>query len=99
VKALWGIPKIKKYPFTDSAIVYWDTGPARIDPNSGNTLGTDPPPIENLPNRTGTDPHGQPRLAAAEQQMVSDFLQKNKKSKITNTCKPLACFAGGFLGP
>ena len=62
-------------------------------------VGTDPPPIENLPNRSGDDPHSGPRNAAAEQQMVSDFLQPNKKSQITNTCKPLACFAGGFLGP
>ena len=99
VKPLWGIPRIAKYPFDDSAIVYWDTGPVRSDPSSGGTLGTDPPPILNLPNTSGADPHGLPRQAAAEQQMVSDFLQKNKKSHITNTCKPLACFAGGFTGP
>jgi hypothetical protein len=99
VKPLWGIPRIDKYPFEGSAIVYWDTGPIRTDPASGNVIGTDPPPIENVPPRNGQDPHGQPRLAPAEQQMVSDFLRPNKKSHITNTCKPLACFAGGFAGP
>jgi hypothetical protein len=99
VKPLWGIPRIQKYPYKGSAIVYWDTGPTRTDESSGQVVGTDPPPIENLPNRSGTDPHGAPRAAAAEQQMVSDFLQPDKRSHIANTCKPLACFAGGFLGP
>jgi hypothetical protein len=99
VKPLWGIPRIKKYPFEGSAIVYWDSGPLRIDPMSSEEIGTNPPPIENLPNRSGEDPHGHPRAAPAEQEMVSDFLQPNNKSHITNTCKPDACFADGFLGP
>lgn len=99
VKELWGIPRIDKYPYRGSAIVYWDNGPTRTDPASNEVVGTDPPPILNLPNRSGKDPHSGPRNAPAEQQMVSDFLQPDKKSKITNTCKPLACFAGGFLGP
>ena len=29
-------------------------------------IGTDPPPIENLPNRTGVDPHGDPRVAPGD---------------------------------
>ena len=54
VKALWGVPRIQEYPFRDSAIVYWDTGPTRPDPlEEGELIGTDPPPIENLPNRSG----------------------------------------------
>ena len=42
-------------------------------PESGKFIGTEPPPYENLPNRTGEDPHGAPRAAPAEQQLVSDF--------------------------
>ena len=99
VKELWGIPRIGKYPYRGSAIIYWDAGPPRTDPATGEATGTDPPPIENVPNRSGDDPHSAPRNTPAEQQMVSDFLRPNRKSKITNTCKPDACYAGGFAGP
>ena len=100
VKVHWGIPRIGRYPFRGSALIFWDTGPTRPDPeNPGAETGTDPPPIENLPNRTGEDPHGAPRAAAAEQKMVSDFLRRNRKSKIRDTCDGGPCFAGGFAGP
>jgi len=100
IDALWGIPRIQRYPYDGSAIVYWDTGPPRPDPGDPSAVvGTDPPPIENLPNRSGKDPHGAPRQAAAEQQMVSDFLRPNRFSEITDTCFGLPCFAGGFTGP
>ena len=56
---LWNVPAIKAYPFTGSAIYYWDIGPIRESPpGSGKFVGTEPPPYENLPNRTGEDPHG-----------------------------------------
>ncbi len=72
----WGIDPIASYPFTDSAIVYWDGGPIRPDPlDPGEVIGTDPPPIPNVPNTSGEDPHGLPRRTPAEQQMVSDFLR------------------------
>ena len=61
-------------------------------------LGTDPPPLTNTPNRSGVDPHGNPRIAPAEMQMVSDFLRPDADSHITNTCNG-PCFAGGFTGP
>ena len=93
VDPLWNIPRIASYPFGGSAIVYWDSGPVRGD------LGTDPPPVENLPNRSGEDPHELPRRAAAEQQMVSDFLRPDAQSSISDTCGGKPCFAGGFTGP
>jgi hypothetical protein len=100
VDKLWRIPRIKEYPFRDSAIVYWDTGPTRPNPEEpGELIGTDVPPIENLPNRTGEDPHGAPRRTPAEQQMVSDFLRPNRRSKITDTCNGQACYADPFTGP
>ena len=100
VDVLWDVPRIASYPYTGSSIVYWDSGPVRDDPmNPGNEIGTDPPPVANLPNRTGEDPHGDPRVAPEEMQMVSDFLQPDAQSQITDTCAPLACFAGGFTGP
>jgi hypothetical protein len=100
VDPLWGIPRIDSYPYTGSAIVYWDSGPLRTNPmNPMDQIGTDPPPIQNLPNRTGDDPHGHPRVAPEEMQMVSDFLRPDAQSAITDTCGGLPCFAGGFTGP
>jgi hypothetical protein len=99
VDVVWGVPRIAAYPFAGSAIVYWDSGPLRTNPTPPPALiGTDPPPIENLPNRSGVDPHGHPRIAPAEMQMVSDFLRPDDLSAINDTCLG-PCFAGGFTGP
>lgn len=96
----WGIPRITQYPFTDSALVYWDSGPVRDDPlNPGEIIGTDPPPITNTPNRSGEDPHGDPRIDPEQMQMASDFLQPDALSHITDTCGGQACYAGQFNGP
>jgi hypothetical protein len=96
----WAIPPIASYPFADSAIVYWDDGPVRPDPmNPGEVLGTDPPPIPNIPNRSGVDPHGEPRDTPAEQQMVSDFLRPDAQSQITDTCNGGPCYSLNFSGP
>ena len=52
---MWGIDRITSSPFSGSALVEWDF-----------PLATGAPPIVNLPNRVGTDPHGlggrEPRL-------------------------------------
>ena len=97
----WGLPAMT-FPWTDSALVYWDPGPVRDDPASSDpadVLGADVPPIENLPNRTGVDPHENPRRTPAEQQMVSDFLMPNAASKITDTCNGSPCYDYLFSGP
>jgi hypothetical protein len=96
----WNIPRIAGYPFAGSAIVYWDGGPVRPDPmNPSQVLGTDVPPLGNVPNKSGKDPHGLPRAQPQEQQMVSDFLRPDAVSSITDTCSGLPCFDGGFTGP
>jgi hypothetical protein len=95
---LWGVPTIRRYPYTGSAIYYWDTGPIREDPaNPGSQIGTEPPPYENLPNRNGQDPHGAPRATPAEQQLVSDFFA-GAIPKADN-CGGGPCYASGFSGP
>jgi hypothetical protein len=94
---LWNVPAISSYPFTGSAIYYWDTGPIRPGTNPGETIGTEPPPYENVPNRLGQDPHGAPRAAAAEQQLVSDFF--NGAIQATDNCGGGPCYAGTFTGP
>jgi hypothetical protein len=93
---LWRVPAIRSYPYTGSAIYYWDTGPIREEP-AGTVVGTDPPPYENVPNRSGADPHGAPRATPAEQQLVSDFFEGAIQE--SDNCGGGPCFAIGFSGP
>jgi hypothetical protein len=98
VDVLFGVPPITSYPFNGSAIFYWDIGPVRPDPaNPGETIGVPPPPLENVPNRAGEDPHGAPRGAPLAQQLISQFLRPN--GAITDVCGGEACHAGGWTGP
>jgi hypothetical protein len=95
---LWALPKIKRYPYTGSAAYYWDGGPIRESPpGSHHLIGTEPPPYENLPNRSGEDPHELPRNAPAEQQLVSDFFEGAIQS--SDTCSGGPCYSNGFTGP
>jgi hypothetical protein len=95
---LWNVPTITPYPYTGSAIYYWDGGPIRESPTgSGKFVGTEPPPYENLPNRTGEDPHSLPRATPAEQQLVSDFFEGAIQK--SDRCNLGPCFSGSFTGP
>jgi hypothetical protein len=95
---LWNVPAVSHYPFTGSAAYYWDIGPVRPNPaEPSSTIGTEPPPYENLPNRTGEDPHGAPRAPEAEQQLVSDFF--NGAIQKSDNCNHGPCYAGTFTGP
>ncbi len=94
---LWNVPAIGSYPFGGSAIYYWDAGPIRAGTTPGETIGTEPPPYENVPNRLGEDPHGAPRAAVAEQQLVSDFF--DGAIQATDLCGGGPCYAGTFTGP
>jgi hypothetical protein len=95
---LWGVPGIHRYPYTGSAIYYWDIGPVREDPlNPGSFIGVPPPPYENLPNRAGEDPHEAPRADPAEQQLVSDFF--DGAIQADDVCSRGPCYAGSFTGP
>jgi hypothetical protein len=97
-KPLWGVPAINSYPYKGSAIYIWDGGPVRESPlGSGQFVGTEPPPLENLPNRTGEDPHELPRNTVAEQQVVSDFFEGAIKT--TDRCNKGPCYSGSFTGP
>ena len=96
VDILWDVPPIPSYPFGGSAIVYGDIGPLGYDP-AFPSRGVAPPPLENIPNTVGEDPHGAPRGAPQAVQLMSDFLQPS--GAVTNVCGATACFAGGFPGP
>lgn len=95
---LWNVPGIEDYPYGGSAIYYWDSGPVReAPPGSGTIVGTEPPPYENLPNRSGVDPHGDPRATPAEQQLVSNFFDGAILE--SDNCGGGPCFSIAFGGP
>ncbi len=98
VAVLWNVPRIRSFPYDGSAIIYGDIGPVRPDPtNPSQSIGVPPPPLTNVPNRAGEDPHGAPRGAPQAVQLMSDFLKPD--GAVTNVCGSTACFAGGFTGP
>jgi hypothetical protein len=93
------VPRLTHYPFTGSAIYYYDIGPVRESPaGSGKFIGVPPPPLANIPNYEGEDPHGAPRgEPATEQKLVSDFYEGAIPA--TDNCEGGPCYAGGFTGP
>jgi hypothetical protein len=85
------------YPFHGSSFIYLDGGPVRADPNDpSKTIGTPPPPFENLPNTVGEDPHGAPRGADAAVAMTATMLQPN--GFINEVCGGKPCYGGGWTG-
>jgi hypothetical protein len=68
----WGIPAIASFPYAGSAITTFDGGPPGASP-----YGTDPPPPNDVPNRSGNDPHEAPRRTCAAQDQKDVFLAVN----------------------
>ena len=99
VNILWNVPHLHQYPFTGSAIYYYDIGPVRESPlGSGQRIGVEPPPLANVPNLSGEDPHGAPRgEPGTEQKLVSDFYEGAIPK--SDDCEGKPCYAGGFTGP
>jgi len=71
----WGIPALPagSFPYDGSAITMFDTGPARTVAKNANN-GTNPPPVADVPNRSGEDPHEAPRRAPWGQVQKAAFL-------------------------
>jgi len=88
------IPPPPGSPFTGSAIVMWDTGPLRTE--AGQQVGTNPPPVENLPNRSGDDPHDNVRAMPAARLQKAAFLIYGL---IVDACGGGPCYAGSWTGP
>jgi hypothetical protein len=85
----YGLPSIKAFPFTGSAIEVWDDGPGLVSP----------PPVGNVPPITGTargqhDPHSDVRATPAARQQKSDFLSPSQT--ITDVCGGQPCRASVF---
>jgi hypothetical protein len=81
------IRSIGRFPFGGSAIVMWDTGPA----------ATGPPPVANTPNRTGDDPHENPRATPSARVQKSEFLKVG--GAVVDVCGGRPCFAAPYTGP
>jgi hypothetical protein len=82
----WGIPPIKAYPFSGSAIVYWDWGPAHV------TV----PTLANRPNSGLEDPHEAVRRTPAARAQKAAFLAPG--GSLIDTCGGAACVAAPDVG-
>ncbi|MFL5908132.1 MAG: hypothetical protein ACJ75Z_11130 [Solirubrobacterales bacterium] len=109
---VFGLPSIPSFPFSGSALVYWDGGPLSVPG------GTATPPNEDIPPRPpayGSDPHSYPRNDVKARAQKSDFLQiggvvnnycttANRpdppfSALVPNTGTPVPCHSHGWLGP
>jgi hypothetical protein len=98
VQPFYGIPRITSWPATGSLFEVWDVGPLRTV--GGRVKGTPPPPIDNVPNRLGVDPHGpdaSEQVSARAQ--IGAFLQPNAISQLIDVCGPHPCYLDGWQGP
>jgi hypothetical protein len=78
VTPLWGIPRIRSFPYDGSAIVYWDSG-------------TPSPPLDEVPPSQGNDPHETPRNQAAARAQKAAFLAPG--GKVVDVCGGGPCKA------
>lgn len=101
----WGIPAIGSFPFTGpAALVVGDLGPLRPCPNDGVTVcngsvaGTPPPPLDNIPNTQGVDPHGPDWAASPEgEAAIAQWLAPD--GFLPAVCGSHPCYMAGWTGP
>jgi hypothetical protein len=61
------------------------------------TEGTNAPPVTNTPNRSGDDPHGNPRSTPSARIQKSEFLKVG--GQVVDVCGGKPCFAAPYTGP
>jgi hypothetical protein len=101
----WGIPRIQSFPFTGSAaMVVGDLGPVRPCPNDGVTVcegslaGTPPPPLDNIANTQGVDPHGPDWASFPEgEAAIGEWLRPH--GSLPAVCDGHPCYMAGWNGP
>jgi len=94
--AYWGIPAIGSYPSPGSSMVVGEIGPLRIV--DGQTKGTAPPPVENIPNRPGVDPHGPDWSETTDGYLaIASFL--SPLGMLVAVCGDHPCYLDGWMGP
>ncbi|MCW3000765.1 MAG: hypothetical protein JWQ20_63 [Conexibacter sp.] len=85
-KPSWGIPAIGAFPYSGSAIVYWDGGPARVSV----------PPLGNTPNKGLDDPHEDVRRTPAARAQKGAFLAPG--GSLIDVCGGAACLTAPDVG-
>jgi hypothetical protein len=81
----YGLRAIPRFPFAGSALVYWDSGPGRVDP----------PPTTDTPPRTGQDPHEDPRATRAARRQKSAFLRPH--GRVIDVCGGRPCRTDAYV--
>jgi hypothetical protein len=88
----YGLPAIKHFPFSGSAVEIWDSGPGFVQqPPVGNV-----PPVGNTSpsGPINQDPHETPRKTPAAQQQISAFLEPN--GSMIDVCGGKPCHTSVF---
>ena len=94
--AYWGIPSIAAYPFVGSAMVLGEIGPLRTE--DGRVKGTTPPPVDNVPNRAGVDPHG-PDWSETPDGYAAIAAFLSPLGRLIAVCGDRPCYLDGWTGP
>jgi hypothetical protein len=90
---LFGLTRIPSFPYTGSALVYWDGGPLGFVGTDGD--GTGVPPNGNEPPTAGADPHSYSRKDVQARTQVSDFFSGGFGACTSGG----PCYDNGFTGP
>ncbi|MBW3664896.1 MAG: hypothetical protein KY469_17495 [Actinobacteria bacterium] len=93
--AYWGLERIEEYPYVGSAMVVADIGPLRDE--DGRTRGTTPPPVDNVPNRDGVDPHG-PDASETVYGLASIAAFLSPDGHVIEICGERPCYLDGWEG-
>jgi hypothetical protein len=94
--AYWGIPAIGAYPFAGNAMIVGEIGPLRTE--GDREKGTTPPPVENIPNRAGVDPHGPDWSETPDGYLaIATFL--SPLGYVPAVCGDHPCWLDGWTGP
>ncbi|MGH2978762.1 MAG: hypothetical protein ACRDLQ_03890 [Solirubrobacterales bacterium] len=92
----YGVPAVSSWPFNGSLFEVWDVGPLRTE--GGQVKGTTAPPVENVPNRAGVDPHGPDASEEpAGRLQISEFLRPD--GAFIDVCGDHPCYLAGWTGP
>ena len=90
----YGIPRLRSFPSSGSALVVFDSGPV----TPANPQGTPLPPTTNTPPREGQDPHEFPRRTPEAREMKDQFLRIG--GRLTSApCGGGVCHSNGYTGP
>jgi hypothetical protein len=83
----YGLPAVKRLPFSGSVVEIWDSGPGQVQQ----------PPVGNVPPTAApnnNDPHENPRKTPAAQTQISAFLEPN--GSVIDVCGGKPCHSSVY---